>query len=260
MFFNKEKYGFKDIGLVADVHSHILPGVDDGARRVEDSVAIVSALREAGVKRFALTPHVSCGLFPNTTDDLKHRFDELMDAMPESLRDGASFVLAAEYMIDESFEALLDKASRGCGPAPLSFLDRSILVEMSYQSRSPQLLDTVFNLVQDGYKPILAHPERYAFYFKEGHGLLGHKVKALEELEKLIDMGCRLQLNVQSLTGCYGRGSLANLKYLLDHNLYSFVATDIHSFRQLSHFEDFAVSAEQLEKVRLLALNNLSLF
>lgn len=254
MFFNKAKYGFKDIGLVTDVHSHILPGVDDGAQTIEDSVAIIRTLHEAGVRNFSLTPHVSCGLFPNRASDLQKRFDSLLEAIPQELKEGTAFKLAAEYMIDEALDDKLSSARSGASSAPLTFPDGSILIEMSYQSRSPQLLETVFDLVQDGYKPILAHPERYEFYFTSG------RVKALTELEKLVEMGCRLQLNIQSLTGCYGRGSLDNLKYLLDHDLYSFVATDIHSARQFSHFGNFSISASQLEKVQSLVSNNQRLF
>lgn len=288
-----------DIGFKADVHSHILPGVDDGSPSTAESVAIISAMREAGVERFTFTPHISCGLFPNTSDALRHRFETFIGELPQSLVSGATFQLAAEYMIDEAFDDMLAAARRGgpdggfnCDSAadvdsvqrPLTFPDGSILIEMSYHSRSPQLLQTVFNLIQDGYKPILAHPERYCFYFGEGRkassnvaagsafGRLGAKlagrfglgkenrVRELPELEKLVSMGCRLQLNIQSLTGCYGTASMENLLYLLEHNMYSFVATDIHSVHQFSHYGDFELTPEQLSGIRILAENNLNLF
>ena len=235
-----------DIGLRADIHSHILPGVDDGARDINSSLRILTALRDSGVRRFVLTPHVSGGLYPNTQETLLSTFDRLQCALPEELASDISLYLASEYMIDEFFEDI---------EAPFTYPDgKSVLVEMSYQSRSASLLDTVFRLVQAGYRPILAHPERYEFYFSAS------RVKALPELESLVGMGCRLQLNVQSLTGCYGRSSLANLKYLLDHDMYSFLATDIHNSSQIQHYSDFQVSASQFEKVRQLAAANETLF
>ena len=236
-----------DIGLKTDIHSHILPGVDDGARDSGSSLRILETLHGMGVNRFVLTPHVCGGLYPNTQHKLLLAYDALQGELPAELSSEISMWLVSEYMLDEFFEDI---------EAPFTYPDgKSVLVEMSYQSRSANLLDSIFDLIQEGYHPILAHPERYEFYFSKTG-----KVKALPELEKLLDMGCRLQLNIQSLTGCYGKGSLANLKYMLDHDMYSFLATDIHSSSQVQHFTDFQVNASQFEKVRQLAVANDLLF
>ena len=231
-----------DIGLKTDIHNHILPGVDDGANSMDSSVRILSRLQEVGVNKFVLTPHVSGGLYPNTPEMLRPAFDTFKASLPEDFSD-LEFHLASEHMLDEFFDDIKN---------PLTFPDgKTILIEMSYYSRSYNLLDDVFRLVQDGYKPVLAHPERYEFYYSSGS-----KVSSLPELEKLITMGCRLQLNVQSLTGCYGKRSLDNLRYLLDHDMYSFVATDIHRSSQLDKFIEFDIDANQMDKVRALARNN----
>ena len=231
-----------DIGLKTDIHNHILPGVDDGANSMDSSVRILSRLQEVGVNKFVLTPHVSGGLYPNTPEMLRSAFDTFKASLPEDFSD-LEFHLASEHMLDEFFDDIKN---------PLTFPDgKTILIEMSYYSRSYNLLDDVFRLVQDGYKPVLAHPERYEFYYSSGS-----KVSSLPELEKLITMGCRLQLNVQSLTGCYGKRSLDNLRYLLDHDMYSFVATDIHRSSQLDKFIEFDIDANQMDKVRALARNN----
>ncbi len=235
-----------DIGLKTDIHSHILPAVDDGSRSTSSSISILNSLYESGVRRFTLTPHVSGGLFPNTETSLRLAFDALSKTISEELPSDIELHLGAEYMLDEFFEDI---------QAPLTYPDKSILIEMSYQSRSSNLMDSVFRLVQDGYHPVLAHPERYEFYFTGRK-----KVRTLPEIEKLIDMGCRLQLNIQSLTGCYGQGSFENLKYMLDHDMYSFIATDIHSASQMSCYKDFKVSSGQFEKVRQLAVSNDTLF
>lgn len=245
-FFNRNRFGFKDIGLKSDIHCHILPAVDDGSRSTGASIAILKDLSALGVERFVLTPHVSEGVYPNTSTALKCSFDAFDKAVRQEMGDAVQLHLAAEYMIDDAFEDRKDL---------LLYPDGSVLVEMSYHARSANLQETVFNLVQDGFNPILAHPERYEFYFSDSG-----KVRSLREIEKLVAMGCRLQLNVQSLTGCYGRGSLDNLCYMLDHNLYSFIATDIHSQRQAARFENFRISPARFEKVRALAHSNERLF
>lgn len=246
IFANKNRYSFADIGLRCDVHSHILPGVDDGAGEFSDSLAILQAMHAAGVERFILTPHVSGGLFPNKAPELRLRFDHLVATLPEELGSQITLHLASEYMIDEFFDEQTDL---------LYYNDRHILVEMSYGVRSLNLLETVFRLVQEGFTPVLAHPERYIFYYGGRRG-----PRNVEELEQLQEMGCKFQLNIQSLSGAYGPDSLVNLKYFLDHGWYSYLASDIHAARQMARYTDFQVSPAQFEKVRELAQNNESLF
>ncbi|MDD2595614.1 MAG: hypothetical protein PHD11_07375 [Bacteroidales bacterium] len=246
-FFNRHRYSFRDVGMTTDIHCHILPGVDDGAGNMDSSVEIFERLYNAGVKQIVLTPHVSKGIYPNTTQILVSGFALLADFIPVNLKDALSLKLGAEYMIDDYFEEITD---------PLVYRNNTILIEMSYSSRSSNIMDVVFNLLNKGYNPILAHPERYVFYQGPGH----HTPNRLQELEKLVDMGCALQLNIQSLTGSYGEGSLKVLKYLLDHDYYSYIATDIHSAGQFDLFKDFKVNSSQFEKIRQLAVNNDRLF
>lgn len=244
-FTQRNKFGFKDIGLKCDIHSHILPGVDDGSGDISTSLAILRKMSDMGVERFVLTPHVSSGLYPNRAEMLKLELARLQSSLDADLRSKIQLHLGSEYMIDEDFLAIDEK---------LHYQNKRILVEMSYSQRSINLLDVIFQLVEDGYEPVLAHPERYTFYY-------GYKrPSAIEELEKLIDMGCMFQLNIMSLTGAYGPASLSNLKYFLDHDWYSFVATDVHSPSQLDHFTDFKVNPAQFEKVRALAQANEQLF
>lgn len=230
-----------DIGLKADIHCHILPGVDDGAKDADKSLAMLKSLADKGVEKVVLTPHVSSGSYPNETEMLKLEFERLKSVMDEDLKGRLRLYLAAEYMIDENFEDIV---------GPLCYPDRSILVEMSYSSRSVNLLETVFNLVQNDYEPILAHPERYEFYFG------GREPYNVAELEKLIDMGCRFQMNIMSLTGAYGPASMSNLLYFLEHGWYSFIATDLHSLNQLELLNGFKLTDRQFEMVRELASNN----
>ena len=250
LFFKKKKpqtYAFMDIGLTADVHSHILPGVDDGSQSPSDSLAILEELHRRGVRKVIFTPHVARAMFPNTAEDLQVRFDAFLPTLPETLRGEMRFHLASEYMVDEFFVKSTDRL---CWPD-----GKHILIEMSYYERSREIRDEIFNLQMAGLQPVLAHPERYVFYQKAYD-----KKKGVAELETFVEAGCELQLNVMSMTGAYGEGSMAVLHWLLDHDMYSFLGTDVHSRRQINHFDGLQVTATQLDKVRQLARNNETLF
>ncbi len=245
LFKKKPHYEFMDIGLTADVHSHILPGVDDGSPDLEHSIDIISKLKELGVRHFTLTPHVSISMFPNTSPDLRERFARFLAQLPEDLA-RLSYHLGSEYMIDEAFSDIEDH---------LCYPDGHILIEMSYYERSREIKDAIFNLQMDGLKPILAHPERYVFYQK-----VFDRKKGVTELNVLRDMGCELQLNVMSLTGAYGERSMGIVKWLLANDMYSYIGTDVHASGQIGHFNSFQISEKEMEKVRQLARKNESLF
>lgn len=248
LFFKKKKttYSFMDIGLTTDVHSHILPGVDDGARNGAEAVAILMELQRLGVRNVVLTPHVSRSMFPNLSDDLRQHFDAFCNTLPENLKTGMQLRLASEYMVDEFFPELKDRLVLPGG---------NILIEMSYYERSREIRETVFNLRMEGLQPVLAHPERYVFYQKAFD-----RKRGVRELEELFDMGCHLQLNVMSLSGHYGEASLGILRWLLDHDMYRYVGTDVHSRSQIDHFTGFQITESQMDKVRTLARNNETLF
>ena len=248
-FKKKEKITFSlvDIGLKADVHSHILPGVDDGSPDRDESVAILTEFQRLGIQNVILTPHVSRSMFPNKADDLQARFADFVPALPETLRSQMHFHLASEYMVDDFFAAGGDRLTWPDG--------KHILIEMSYYERSREIRDMIFNLQMDGLQPVLAHPERYVFYQK-----VFDKKKGVRELQEFFDAGCKLQLNVMSLSGAYGEASLGIVHWLLDHDMYSFIGTDVHARRQIDHFTGFQLTAAQMDKVRGLARNNETLF
>ena len=249
LFFKKKsltEYAFVDIGLTADVHSHILPSVDDGSPDATESVEMLTELHRLGVRKCILTPHVSRAMFPNTAEGLRHRFETFMPAVPEEIRRDMQLHLSSEYMVDEFFGGIEDR---------LYWPDGRILIEMSYYQRSHEIRETVFNLRMEGRQPVLAHPERYVFYQKKFD-----KKKGVPEIEEMVDMGCELQLNVMSLTGAYGPVSLDVVRWLLDHDMYTFIGTDVHSRRQIDHYKGFKITEQQLDKVRILARNNEKVF
>lgn len=198
-----------------DIHNHLLPGVDDGFAGAVESLDAIRALSAAGVKELVFTPHINPEVYPqNSEDRMRQAYSEFQPLLPA----GVKTSLAAEYMIGADFEKDIAKRAGGL----LCYEDRSILVEMSYFFRSPNLEDALFELQMAGFKPILAHPERYLYM-----------ADCLEDFDRLHENGCRFQLNYISFTGTYGLDSLRIIRYLARRGHCDFIATDLHSIHHL---------------------------
>lgn len=198
-----------------DIHNHLLPGVDDGFKRAEDSLQAIGKMVENGVKEIVFTPHMNPELFVGQTEaHLREVYADFCSRIPAEW--GLKTSLAAEYMCIKDFE------HRASDPELLTFEDDSVLVEMSYYYRSPNFETALFELVMAGKKPIVAHPERYLYM-----------AECLSDFDRMAEMGCRFQMNYMSLTGAYGPESLKILRYLKDRGYYHFAATDLHTNHQL---------------------------
>jgi tyrosine-protein phosphatase YwqE len=205
---------FSEIGV--DIHSHLIPGVDDGSKDLENSIELIKGLKELGFKKIITTPHIYSEFYPNTSDRLLAGLDTLRQGLKNANID-IEVSCAAEYFMDEMFEELLDKDDI------LTVYDNYVLVEMSFFSESIRLEEYLFKMQIKGYQPILAHPERYTYYTKN-----------FGRFQNLKDRGCKLQLNLLSLTGHYGKEVKDLAVQLLDANLYDFVGTDTHN---IGHIE-----------------------
>ena len=209
------KYSISDMRLLegaTDHHSHILFGVDDGVSKPEDSLAILSLLEEAGLKSLWLTPHTMEDV-PNTTEGLKKRFEEL-----KALYQGPiELHLASEYMMDEVFDKHLEQKD---------FLfhreEGSVLMETSTWSGPYNFWDMIDRTMRAGYRPVLAHPERYEYMDEKDY-------------EKLHGMGVRLQLNYPSLLGYYGDHVRDKALMIMKKGWYDMAGSDCHRFRSISH-------------------------
>ena len=200
-----------------DIHNHILPGVDDGFRTVSDSREALTLLKENGVNEVVFTPHLNPEQFPESNEEsLREHYREFVAQIPQSLDIKTS--LAAEYMIVGGFE---ERVKNNPGTL-LCWPDKTILIEMSYFYRSLNLEEAVMELVLAGFKPILAHPERYLYM-----------ADCLEDFDTLRASGCRFQTSYMSLMGVYGSRSLKIIKYLAQRGWCDFFATDLHSVHQL---------------------------
>ena len=223
-FLNKTRNLTSLDWLGSDVHSHLLPGVDDGSPDLDASLSYIGRLEILGLKHFYATPHVHKELYPNTDTTIQSALDNLLQALPPEVELNA----AAEYMIDDTF---VSSVARG---SPLLTLpDNHVLIEMSYAAESLHIEQIIFDLQLRGYRPVLAHPERYIFYHRRPERYL-----------QLKDLGCLFQMNLLSPTDYYAPQVKKAARYLLKRGMIDFVGTDLHHQKHLEAIEKFVLSGE----------------
>ncbi|MFM7596203.1 MAG: tyrosine-protein phosphatase [Flavobacteriales bacterium] len=199
-----------------DMHSHFLPGVDDGARTMEESLAMLRKMQDFGYQKCILTPHIKKGTYPNSEADLQLRFLELTQAM-DTAGLTIQVELAAEYYLDDHFLNRLENTPL------LSFgLQRYVLVEFSFVNAPVFEIETFQRILDKGYTPILAHFERYVYF----HG-------SIASAATYRAMGINIQLNLNSLSGHYGPEVKKQAERMLDEFCVDFVGTDAHRMDHL---------------------------
>ena len=196
-----------------DWHSHILPGVDDGIKTLEDSLAVLKRYEDVGVKKVWLTPHVMED-YPNTPESLQGRFSELKEAY-----DGAIDIrLASENMLDSLFEERLQKNEF----LPIGDAGKHLLVETSYMNPPYGMDEMIEGVISLGYTPVLAHPERYR-YMEE------------EDYYKWKDRGLLFQTNFMSLVDGYGETARKKCEWLLKEGMIDICGSDVHRLSFFDH-------------------------
>ena len=201
-----------------DIHSHLLPGIDDGAKSLEDSVRLTQALQGFGTSQIITTPHIIHHFWDNNNQNIKAT-EEITKKDLKKNGIEIPFSTAAEYMMDDYFVTLFQTGEL------LTLKDNYVLVEMSYINPPIQLYSILFDLQVAGYIPVLAHPERYAFFHHN-----------FEEYRKLIHAGCLLQLNLLAVVGYYGEDISKIAEKLLQKGMYSFVGSDVHHDNHIGAF------------------------
>ncbi len=224
--------------LGVDMHSHVLPGLDDGADTLHDSLEMVKALQALGYRKLIMTPHIMSDFYKNTPADIRERLQLLDNAVKEA---GITMELgcAAEYYLDEGF---LEKLT--AGEELLTFGDNYLLFETSFINEPLNLREAIFQMCAKGYKPVLAHPERYSYFYGKFADLL-----ALREL------GVLFQPNINSLTGYYTPGAKDITQKLIEEGVVDFLGTDAHSLRHTDALKK-ALSNKYLTKALALPVRN----
>ena len=221
-----------------DIHSHILPGIDDGAKNVKDTQSLLEAMKALGFGQCITTPHTMKNVWNNTKETIISAETNVKTNLPK-LSSELKIKAASEYFLDENLMQLIQDEKL------LTVKDSYILVEMSYLSAPLELFDFLFELQLKGYQLILAHPERYVFY---------HETK--EAFDKLKKAGCFFQLNLLATVGYYGKNVAETANYLLNHQMYDFVGSDIHHENHIQGFRNKIVIKNEKELINVIEKNS----
>jgi len=221
IFKKAPRYTLEDFSTLAvDMHSHLLPGIDDGAPSMEHSLRLIGELYKLGYHKIITTPHIHSEYYPNTSEIIQQKLQEVRQAL-QVAQIPVDFHAAAEYYLDEHFESLLRRDE------PLLCIHKNyVLVEISFFGSPPKLENYLFDLQMKGYKPILAHPERYAYF--------GGDLKAYKRFK---DLGCLLQVNLLSLAGYYGKNCAETGQKLIKNGLVELLGSDLHHERHLQSLQ-----------------------
>lgn len=228
-----------NIGLKADIHSHLLPDLDDGVEDMEESLAVIKEMEDIGYQKIITTPHLSAEYYPNTPDGIKQQLAKLQ-AFLRNNDVNIQVDAAAEYLLDEHFQSRLES-----GEELLTFGKNFILVETSFMNEPMYLKDVIFKLNAKGIRPILAHPERYV-YFQQN----------LSKVKDLSDMSLYYQVNIGSLIGYYGKAAQKLGEWLVDHKMIRFLGTDCHGLGQIQELKSVMSNKYFKKALKLDLLNN----
>lgn len=239
----RKKYGNSHSGidfsfLGADVHSHIIPGIDDGPNAMEESIALVKELMALGYKGIVTTPHVKTDQYPNTTATINSGLQQLNAALKA---EDIHFPVkaAAEYYIDNNFVQILQNEPL------LTFNQNHVLIELSFLFEPSRLNDVITNMHTKGYVPVLAHAERYFFYHKN-----------LNRIKELKDKGCLLQLNLISLAGYYSSSIKGIAELYIKNKLYDYCGSDIHHLKHVETLQKLSRSADIMHTLQKYPFQN----
>lgn len=228
--------------LAVDIHSHLLPGIDDGARHLGEAVTYIRALRELGISSFYATPHVFMEVYPNTTSTIISAHQKLVSELRRNQLPVQLFA-AAEYMANGDFEAIYTQENLLCLPG------KHVLIEMSYLVESWDIQRYIFELQIRGYTPIFAHPERYIYYHDRP-----------ERYHQLKDQGCLFQVNLLSAAGYYGSRVKHAALSLIKWGMVDFAGTDLHHERHLAALERFVRGGDAYRVFKPALVKNEELF
>ena len=234
--FRKQKTSISESGVLkgfCDCHTHLLPGVDDGVATIEQSLEVLAYMESQGVSQVWCTPHVMDDI-PNPTELLLRKFEELKTAYKGNIK----LNLAAEYMLDSEFEKRLAEGDI------LKMWDDVVLVETSTNIPPYNLLNLLENIMSKGYRPMLAHPERYRYM-------------DVADYRHLREIGVYYQLNLPSVVGYYGETAANKALRLLREGSYYAVGSDCHKYSSiLSQFNRAVLPDEVIADIRKAAMTS----
>lgn len=217
--------------LQVDIHSHLIPGIDDGAATLEESMVMLRKFKGLGYRKVITTPHVMSDFYKNDSDTILRGL-ELLRGAARAERLDIEVDAAAEYYLDDAFEGMIERKDF------LTFGDNHVLFELPFIGEPINMSRAIFNLQLGGYKPVLAHPERYAYWLRD-----------MDKYAELTDKGVLLQVNINSLSGYYGPEAKKTAEYLVEHDLVSLLGTDCHRSDHLEVYESISCRTPSFHKL-----------
>lgn len=239
-FLTKNRNTSPDLGyLKTDIHSHLIPGIDDGIQSVEEGLHILKEMESLGYSKVITSPHTMWGTYDNTPETIKAGLKKMKAAIE---KEGIAIELeaASEYYLDEHFMARVHD-----GEELLSFGKNYILVETGFINEPPELKEASFHLTMKGYKMVYAHPERYLYLLEKP-----------ELIEELLDRDIVFQMNAVSLTGCYSKPVQKLAEKLIDMKAIKLVGTDCHNMGHIHLLKEATTTKYWKKLLDLELLNN----
>jgi protein-tyrosine phosphatase len=218
------------------MHSHLIPAIDDGVQTPQEACEVIERLLELGYTKLVTTPHIMSDYFSNTTESVRAAFDQFVPMIREKKYD-FTFECAAEYYLDDyTMQAVARKEPL------LTFGDNYFLFETNMLSEPLQLKEFLFSATLQGYRPVLAHPERYQYM-------------TLAKAEDLRDRGVKLQINLLSLIGIYGPPIQRMAEKLIHQGMVDLVGSDCHNMDHARLLEEAFRTASYRKALDLPLLN-----
>ena len=227
--------------LECDIHSHFIPGIDDGAKTIEDSVQMISAMHQMGYRKVITTPHTMSDYYRNTSEIILSGKEKVKEALREA-NIPIEIEAASESYLDYDFERKLKEEKL------LTFGSNYLLFEISYMNPPDNLFHVIFEMQLQGYKPVLAHPERYNFWHAD-----------FQKYEAFVDKGILLQMNINSLSGYYSMATKKIAEQMIDKNMISFLGTDCHHIGHVNLMKEVVYEKHLLKLIESGTLLNKSL-
>lgn len=240
-FFHKKPAPKPLFPYTTEVHCHILPGIDDGSPDVEHSLPLLRQLQEWGIAKVIATPHVTEATFENTPQTVGDAYERLCRE-PEFGEIGIQLCYSAEYRMDDNFLGIFQRNE--IMPMP----GNHVLIENSFLQPFWNIKELVFELQLKGFSPILAHPERYAYYYDDK--------KIYQELH---NQGCEFQVNLLSLAGYYKRRSREVAEWLASQHMIDYLGSDLHNSNHLLHLSNYLTGKDFAKHMREIHPQNDSL-
>lgn len=241
--WKKDKISRFDYGLLnTDMHSHLIPGIDDGSPDTDTSVQLIRGLVDLGYKKLITTPHIMWDMYKNTREDILGRYSSLQERIKKENID-VEIKVAAEYFLDDHFKKLLANKE-----PLLTIKDNLVIVEFSLANEPIDLKEILFEMQLQGYQPVIAHPERYSYNERNTGFFSDMKIS-----------GCLFQLNILSLAGAYGKSARTLAQYFIKQNYYEFAGSDLHNQHHLSMLNDPSINAELKRLLNSGNLKNMGL-